>query len=307
MLRPHGSRLRVFGYSVVCCLLARGFFPIPARAEETVFPAGLAKQQEATIEGLARENVLLKEKLRTIESSPSITGNALALKNYQRLREITADVKTQRQTMKDFSGDVTWMAANLSGYARYVEAGSVAAGFARFLPIPYAGQASLLSKFVSQGILSLNTASLSIARYLTTSQQFIARAEALDPAKPAEVSDLAHFADRELLKEMNDAQQKLASVSDISTSSLSFLETLNSYIGNSDEYWSKTKSLLSGKEPGKKERSFLTENISNLQNRAGSFNAKLKLFDEITRKDGPLIKAVVAYDDLIRELGTRME
>lgn len=298
--------MRVIGYSVICSLLAAVFCSVPTLAEDTADPSVLFKQQVAVIGELASENALLKEKLRIIQNTPAITGDALVQINYHRLGEIIADVKTQRQTMSDFAGFVTWMTANLSGYSKYVEAGSVVAGFARFLPIPYAGQASLLSKFVSQGILSLNAASVVITRYLLTSQQFISRAEALDSVKPAEVSELARFADRELLKEMNDAQQKLASASEISTSSLSFLETLNSYIGSSDEYWNKTKSLLSGKEPDKKEKSFLAENIRNLRNRAGNFNEKLKLFDEIARRDGPLIKSVVAYDDLVRKLGTRV-
>lgn len=298
--------MRVVGYIMICALLAAGLCTVPALAEETAAPDALVNQQETALGELAKENALLKEKLHLLENSPAITSDALARKNYQRLREIAIDVKTQRQTMTDFAGFVTWMTANLSGYSKYVEAGSVAAGFARFLPIPYAGQASLLSKFVSQGILSLNAASVAITRYLATSQQFITKAEALDPAKPAEVSDLARFADRELLKDMNNAQQKLAAASEISTSSLSFLETLNSYVGSSDAYWNKTKSLLSRKEPDKKEKSFLSENIRNLRDRAGNFNAKLKLFDETARKDAPLIKSVVAYDDLVRELGTRM-
>ena len=56
----------------------------------------------------------------------------------------------------------------------------------------------------------------------------------------------------------------------------------------------------------KKEKGFLSESIRNLRNRAGNFNAKLRLFDETARKDGPLIKSVVAYDDLVREMGTRV-
>ena len=83
----------------------------------------------------------------------------------------------EEMTMTDFEAFVTWMTANLSGYAKYVEAGSVAAGFARILPIPYAGQASLLTKFVSQGVLSLNAASVAIARYLDTSQKFVVRVQ----------------------------------------------------------------------------------------------------------------------------------
>ena len=185
---------------------------------------------------------------------------------------------------------------------------SVAAGFAKILPIPYAGQASLLTKFVSQGILSLNAASVAINRYMGTSQQFVARIDALDPARPAnpaEVSELARFADGELLKDMNDVQQKLTTSAEISTSTLSFLESLNSYLGSTDEYWSKTKSLLSRKEADKKEKSYLSESIQYLRDGAGKFNARLKSFDETARRDGPLIKSVVAYDELVRGMAVK--
>lgn len=291
-------------YGVLCGVLAAGLCATHAVAEE----AAAAKQPETVIAELARENALLKEKIRQFECTPAIGGEGLTTKSYQRLREIAADVRVQRQTMADFTGFVTWMTANLSGYAKYVEAGSVAAGLARFLPIPYAGQASVLSKFVSQGILSLNAASVAIATYLGTSQQFMTRVEAIDPAKPlnpAEISALARFADGPLLKDMTDVRLKLATTAEVSTSTLSFLESLNHYIGSTDAYWNKTKSVLARKEADKKEKSFLAESIENLKNRAGSFTARLKSFDETAAKDDPLIKTVVAYDELARELDTR--
>jgi hypothetical protein len=34
--------------------------------------------------------------------------------------------------------------------------------------------------------------------------------------------------------------------------------------------------------------------------------AKIWLFDETASKDGPLIKLVMAFDDIIREMGTRV-
>lgn len=293
----------VFIATVLLLLAAVSAFPAMAdeAAAETV-------SKEEMLQALARENALLKEKLRSLECAPAITCDALAQKNLQTLREIARNTKNQHQAMADFEGFVKWMATNLSGYAKYVQAGSVAAGFAKVLPIPYAGQASVLTKFASQGVLSLNAASLSINRYLDTSRQFVAKVEALDPAKPAtpvEVSELARFADGELLRDMNDVQQKLAVTAEISTSSLAFLETVNSYVGSTDEYWNKTKSLISRKEGDKKEKSFLSENLQNLRDKAGSFNARLKAFDETARKDGPLIRSVVAYDELVRELGTK--
>jgi hypothetical protein len=293
---------------MAAALILLAAFPAPPAFADEAAPETAIQQKEEALQLLTRENTLLKEKVKTLEGAPAITGDALAAKNLRTLREVARDTRSQRQAMADFEGFVKWMTANLSGYAKYVEAGSVAAGFAKILPIPYAGQASVLTKFVSQGVLSLNATSVAINRYLGTSQQFVDRVEALDTTKPtntAKISELARFADGELLRDMNDAQQKLTTTAEISTSALSFLESINSYLGSTDEYWNKTKSLLSRKEAGKKEKSYLSESIRYLRDGAGKFNARLKNFDETARKDGPLIKSVVAYDELVREMAIK--
>lgn len=295
--------MKVLSIRLASALLLSAFLAVSAAAEETVACETLLKQKEDALQTLARDNALLQEKVKSLECG--ITGEALALKNLQRLQEIAKDTKSQRQTMADFEVYVKWMTNNLSGYSKYMEAGSVAAGFAKVLPIPYAGQAGLFTKFASQFALSLNAASVSITRYLTTSQQFIVRVDAMDASKPAksgEVAGLARFADEQLLKDMNDVQVKLTTTGELSTSILSFLESLNHYIGSTDAYLNKTKSLIKRGEVDKKEKSFLSESILGLRNKAGTFNAKLKLFDETARKDAPLIKSLGTYEELIREV-----
>nr|WP_279342488.1 hypothetical protein [Geotalea sp. SG265] len=236
----------------------------------------------------------------------SLTADMLARKNLQRLQEVAADTRMQRQTLADFEAYVKWMSANLSGYAKYVEAGSVAAGFAKVLPIPYAGQAGLFTRFASQFALSLNAASVSMARYLDTSRQFVARVDLLDPARPnaAEISALAKLANDKLLSDMVDVRSKLAVTGELSASALSFLETLNHYMGSTDEYWTKTKAMFKKGDGDKKEKSFLSESIQGLKNRAGSFNGRLKSFNETAEKDAPLIKSLVTFDELIHEVET---
>ena len=270
-------------------------------------PAAQLKQKEDELNALQKEYALIQEKLKMLESTPSITCERLAAKNHQRLKEITADVKTQRQTMAEFEGFVKWMAGNLSGYSKYIEAGSVAAGFARVLPIPYAGQASVFTKFVSQGILSLNSASVAINKYLVTSQQFITKVDGIDPAhpNPADVAEAGRFADENLLHDMSDLRLKLTSTAELSSSTLSFLESLNHYVGSTDEYWKKTKSFIT-RGDDKKEKSFLSESIAGLKSKAGSFNGRLKTFDEAAQKNVPLIKTLGAYNELIRELNGKV-
>ena len=86
----------------------------------------------------------------------------------------------------------------------------------------------------------------------------------------------------------------------LTTSSLSFLESLNHYVGSTDEYWMKTKSLL--KNGDEKEKSFLSGSTTALRNKAQSFNGKFILFGATVRKTTPQIKSLVAYDDLIRSM-----
>lgn len=302
---------------IAASLLGAGFMAphamaseaLPAVSPATALPAAVAvpqgQDQAATIAALTQENALLQEKLKALQSC-SITSTDLAARNSKRLKEITADVRAQRQAMADFESYVKWMSGHVAGYSKYIQAGSVAARFAKVLPIPYAGQASLFTKFVSDAAVSLGAASVSINKYLGTSQQFLARADALDPNRPnynQEVSELVRFADQDLLKGMADVQERLVTTSQLSTSSLSFLESLNHYVGTTDEYWNKTKALL--KSDDKAEKSFLAESTAALKNKAQVFNTKLQLFDATVKKTSPQIKALVAYDDLVRSMDPR--
>lgn len=303
---------------IAASLLGAGFMAphamaseaLPAVSPATALPAAVAvpqgQDQAATIAALTQENALLQEKLKALQSC-SITSTDLAARNSKRLKEITADVRAQRQAMADFESYVKWMSGHVAGYSKYIQAGSVAARFAKVLPIPYAGQASLFTKFVSDAAVSLGAASVSINKYLGTSQQFLARADALDPNRPnynQEVSELVRFADQDLLKGMADVQERLVTTSQLSTSSLSFLESLNHYVGTTDEYWNKTKALL--KSDDKAEKSFLAESTAALKNKAQVFNTKLQLFDATVKKTSPQIKALVAYDDLVRSMEPKL-
>lgn len=278
---------------------------VPPTQTAAAVAAPSLETQGYPLDVLQRENAVLRERVKLLEETPSLTCDSLSKKNIVKIREIACDLASQRQSMNDFAGYVTWMNANISGYSRYVQAGSVAASCAKFLPIPYAGQAGTFAKFVSHCALSLNDTSKAIAAYLATSQQFIARAQALDPAKASrkEVADLGRFADEQLLRDMEEVRRKLSGTADLSASSLSFLESLNHYVGSSDETLAKAKQLLtSSKDADKKEKGFLAENINSLKTRAEGFNGRLKLFDETSRRVAPQIKALGAYEELIREL-----
>lgn len=255
---------------------------------------------------LRQENDLLSLKLRQYETTRLIPADQLRIKKAQRLKEIAAGVKLQRQATSDFEGFVKWMSANLAGYNRYIQAGSYAAIFARVLPIPYAGQASVFTKFIAQFTVTLNAASLSINNYLNSSKTFLAMTDAIDPARPLDekaMKDAALFADRQLLKDMNETHNRLAAVSDLSAGALSFLESVNHYAGSSDEYWNKAKGIFK-KDVDPKEKSFLSESTGSLKAQADRFNGRLKAFAELTQKETASVKTLAVYDELADEART---
>ncbi len=274
-----------------------------APSESLTCEESLERRQQF-VEELQALQVRLEQKIREMECSPTVSGSELLAKNVRHLQELSANTRAQRQSMADFEKFVTWMSSSLAGYEKYIQAGSMVAGFARVLPIPYAGQASVLTKFVSQGVLSLNAASGSIASYLKISDRYLAMVDAIDPARPdaARVSAAARYADGELLRAMTDVQAKLRTSADVSASTLSFLETLDHYAGNTDEYWAKTKAFVTRNDAYKNDKSYLATSIEGLRNRTAGFNGRLRLFEEAAKKDLPLIKNLVAYDDLMREL-----
>jgi len=284
-------------------LIAAIIFSVTTPAYTAENSCGPLTPTEEQILKLQLDNELLMQKIKQLESRQAIPVEQLRKKKALRLKELAADVKTQRHSTSDFEVFVKWMSANLAGYNRYIQAGSYAAVIARVLPIPYAGQASIFTKFVAQFTVALNAASVSITNYLNTSQKFISMTESIDPQKTVDekaVSEAALFADHKLLKDMNDAQLKLATVSDLSSGALSFLESLNHYVSGTDEYWNKAKGIFR-KDVDPKEKSFISESTNSLKIQANRFNGKLNVFEELGKKETAGVKALAVYDELSLE------
>lgn len=280
------------------------FIPYAFAAENSCGP--ITQSEEQSIK-LQQDIISLSAHIQELEHQPVITPERLRQIKIQRLKEIAVDARLQRQSTGDFQGFVTWMSTNLAGYNKYILAGSYAAVIARVLPIPYAGQASIFTKFVAQFALALNNASLSINSYLNSSQKFISMVDAIDPTRqvdPKAVIEASNYADNHLLKSMNDAQHKLATVADLSSGALSFLDSLEHYMSSSDEYWNKAKGLFR-KEVDPKEKSFVSESSSSLKSQAAKFNLKLKNFEEIGHKQAMKVKSLAVYDELMTEASAR--
>lgn len=279
--------------------LLLSLFAVPVHADEQHACGPLTPSEEQYV-ALQQENALLSTKLHQLEATACIPATSLHQKKVQRLMEIASDVRAQRQSVGDFQGFTTWMSTNLAGYNRYIQAGSYAAVVGRMLPIPYAGQAAVFTKFLAQFTVALNTSSVAVSRYLSSANRFVAMTDQLHSSGAANdrlVADASRFADQQLLRDMNDAQARLAHVSDLSSGALSFLASLNHYANSTDEYMNRARGMFQkGGDP--KEKSFISESTGNLKAQADRFNAKLKHFEELGKKETASVKALAVYDEL---------
>lgn len=234
-----------------------------------------------------------------------LTLSVLQQRKLAKFHQVMDDIKAQRALIADFEHYAAWMNSNLAAYNRYIQAGSAAAAITRFLPIPYAGQAAVFSKFVAQFSQTLGTASKSLDNYLQISQQVLTQAARLDPAHPdsKSLADVHALADANLLKSMYEANQQLKNVADLSSGAQAFLVGLSNYLATGDEYLHKVKGVFK-KEAAQHEKSFLTENISNLKTQTELFNSRLKNFEILGGRISTTVKSLSVYDELAAETAT---
>lgn len=116
---------------------------------------------------------------------------------------------------------------------------------------------------------------------------------------------LTFYADQQLSRDMFDLQAKLSVTLELSSSALSFLISLQQYLGSTDEYWQKTKSLVSRKDVDKAEKGALAGSIDGLKSRAEEFNKRLNIYEQNVSKTLPMIASLIVYDELRQEMESK--
>ncbi len=266
-------------------------------AAETAVPVA----DKAAVCVLSPNELLIK--LQQCEARPCLSRGVLQQRKLAKFHQAMDTVRTQRALIADFERYAAWMNNNLAAYNRYIQAGSAAAAVTKFLPIPYAGQAALFSKFMAQFSQSLGSTSKALDLYLKTSQQIITQASQLDGTNPdpKALAELHATAEGTLLTSMGEASRQLKGIAELSSGAQAFLVGLNSYLTTGDEYLNKVKGVFK-KEPAHHDKGFLTESTSALKSQTEQFNTKLKNFELLGVTISTTIKSLGVYDELAAEL-----
>lgn len=249
----------------------------------------------------------LRKRLLLMEQAPRLTSDEIHGRVWSELKEMARRVRGQREGVKESARYVSWLSENLDGYQKYLQASTVAANLIKVLPIPYAGQASLFTRFTAQGVATLNRTGKTIRTYLDASAQFIDAYDGATASQDHSVEreqNLERSAER-LVTAEQELNQSLQGVLDISTATLSFLEGVKGYLGSADQYWARTKSLVKRDGGAAPEKGYLSTSIEHLREQGERFTRGMAGVSDVVTKNGEAMTRIRVLRMLENDLHAR--
>ena len=240
------------------------------------------------------------------ETASCLPRSVIETQRYELVAQMNQQLIQQRAQVAEMERYASWMRTTIVSYNKYIQAGSTAAAVSRFLPIPYAGQAALFSKLLAQFSANLTSTSLALNRYGTTAQELQSKISKL-PTNHSESRDLQllsvyNYTDQSFLPAMDQTQQELNRIAELSTSTLAFLQSLHHYLSSGDEYMQKVKGAVFKKDSQRNEMSMLTENVKHLTDQTAIFSKRLETF----RQQGDQIHQSARTERVYQKLMTLM-
>lgn len=256
----------------------------------------------ASSQSQCEEQLLAAQKRLT---KPSIAQEQLEQKTAQFAAQISANLKEQKSGFAEFENFLRWMSGSLTGYEKALHTSAQIAAVTKFLPIPYAGQASGFAKFAANFTLQLSNAGGALQKMQDAAQKYqklLGEYEA-NPTS-ANLSNCIKFADETLVPTIHDTAEKLEKIGQMSASMLGFLGAIDGYLQNADEMLGRAKSLLGGD---------VTADRAQMQQKSGLLRSKLDIFDkrckalqELAKKESQLAKNAQFLIQLSSQLSPTM-
>lgn len=256
--------------------------------------------------GMVRADDLAHQETSTPAMNASLPCLPLTTLHDQRRllhSDLAQQLAEQRAQVAAFETYAHWLKTNLGNYDRYIQAGSTAAAVSRFLPIPYAGQAAVFSKVLAQFSASLTSTSQALSSYHTEAKKLQAKLE-LCTSRNLNIQECnkgIQFAETTFLPAMEHTRNELTRVSELTGSTLAFLQGLHTYLTTGDAYMSKVKGVFK-KEDKDKEASFISAQVKSLSQQAHQFSGRLTSFKQQGDAISMSVRTDVVYQNLLKSM-----
>lgn len=238
-------------------------------------------------------------------SAKCLNTRQLSAYSYDQLSRVAAGMRADSRSLDDFGGFITALKGTVNDYSGTIQSSTYLSNAVRYLPIPYAGEVSNVTKLVANTLIHLSSAAAALDRYKKSSSTFLASFDKLNrtSATPAELAKLSAYADTTL---MNDARELQGALQKISSSTATMAATAQS-IANALEttggYFNQAKSLV-GLQPSPNDKAHVTANRDSFNARLSLLNQKIASLENSADTHRQYISKARTYADLALQVDT---
>lgn len=209
--------------------------------------------------------------------------------SYDELSRVAAGLRADARNIDDFNAFITATKGTVNDYASMIKSSAYISNAVRFLPIPYAGEVSSVTKLVSTTVLHLNSAGVALDRYKKSNTAFLAAFDKLNRASvtPAELAKLSAYADTTVMGDARELQISLQKISSSTAMMAATAQSISNALESTNGYFNQAKNFV-GLQPGTNDKAQVTESRDTFNSRLTQLNQKIASLEnsaDIHRQD----------------------
>lgn len=238
--------------------------------------------------------------------SPCLSSSQLSGYSYDQLSRVAAHIREDGRKIEDFSLLIAAMKGSVNGYSSVLQSSAYLSNAVRFLPIPYAGEVSGVTKVVSNTLIHLSGAAVALDKYKKSSSAFLESFDKLDRASatPSQLSKLSVYADTTVLNDAAALQTALQNISSSASLLSATAQTISNAMETTGGYVNQAKSFV-GLQPGSGDKAKVIESRDSFNARLAQLSQKIASLEHSGETHRTAISKARTYAELALQLEKR--
>lgn len=238
--------------------------------------------------------------------SPCLSASQLSGYSYDQLSRVATQMRDDGKKIEDFSLLITAMKGSVNNYSTVLQSSAYLSNAIRFLPIPYAGEVSGVTKVLSNTLIHLGSAAAALDKYKKSSSAFLESFDKLDraTATPAQLAKLATYADTTVLNDAAELQTAMQKISSSASLLSATAQTISNAMETTGGYVNQAKSFV-GLQPAANDKAKVIESRDTLNSRLAQLSQKISTLEHSGDSNRQNIAKARTYADLAVQLERR--
>jgi len=232
-----------------------------------------------------------------------ITSAQLTAYSYDQLSRVSAGMRSDARTIEDFGRFIAVTKGTVNDYSNTIQSSAYLSNAVRYLPIPYAGEISNVTKLVANSMIHLNAAGVALDRYKKSNTAFLAAFDKLkrESATPAELAKLSAYADTTVMSDARSLQSALQKISSSTAMMAATAQSFSNALDSTGGYYNQAKSFV-GFKPETTDKEKVTESRDSFNARLAQLNQKIASLENSADAHSENIAKARTYADLAMQV-----